>query len=88
MLWYVVRMFVESGVVPFFLRRSEGDNLLDARGFYRHHVVPTPKSRAQSFVLDHMLLSKMRCAPCNSFSGIQHFWKCFSIDNRPFACVV
>ena len=82
MLWFlccgrfafVCRKRCWSGL---FLRRGEGDNLLDARRFYRHHVVPTPKSRAQSSVLDHMLLSKMRCAPCNSFSGIQHFGKCF-----------
>ena len=120
-LWYVDVCLSKRYWSGFFLRRGEGDHLLDAscdssqeKGgiadvsepdrvvvvigddfwtlfgefIVSFHVVPYSKSCAQSFVLNHMLWSKVRRASCNSFSGFQHFWKCFSFNNRPFGCVV
>ena len=49
-----------------------GDDLRTLFGEFivSFHVCAHSKSCAQSFVLNHMLWSKVRRASCNSFSGL------------------
>ena len=39
-----------------FSGEARGDNLLDARGFYRHHVVPIQVMRAEFCVGSHVVV--------------------------------